>query len=411
MQYLDEEWFDRLRVINAQVPRRLTPGNYSEAKRRFFASNADSPEFTLPELFDTDVLDKIKAFVDLDKDINESTETPVVVKQLYRKKIVEKTQQLQLIDAIQSRNQNLSQSIADDLYGSPDQVVFDHLLSVLQRTLPAEVWQILGISKDYKNISSIIPDFPAINPVCEPGSLYETEEQVVEFVKSYLHKHDLECWKVEVNPRKVGGFLVRPLAKKIFVPSTKMLKKRQGERELNRRQLQAVLAHEIDTHVVRSENGSQAILRLLWDGLDNYLLGEEGLATMREQQILGGSDYCNQSVHLALGLAYGLDRNGEKRSFRSTHHIVSNFLINAKQQSRDVALNRAFNICTRMYKAVPGGGMIILPKVRVYREGNIAVRRLLQLKPELEKWFDIGKFDPSNQSHVSTLTELGLIGG
>lgn len=146
-------------------------------------------------------------------------------------------------------------------------------------------------------------------------------------------------------------------------------------------------------------------------GLDRSLRGEEGVATYREQRILGMEDFAGLDGHLAISLASGI--NGKKRNFREVFEILKAFyFISSKKEKSEAlksAVNSAWDQCVRTFRGTtcqtPGA---CLTRDIVYREGNIGIWNVAKNNPAEIKRFSIGKYDPANPRHIWILEQLGI---
>lgn len=82
-------------------------------------------------------------------------------------------------------------------------------------------------------------------------------------------------WKILVKPNMASKVSVEPERKEILINGKKRFSKKDGVR---------LCAHEIDTHVLRSENGRRRPFALFASGTAGSLLHEEGLALYNEKK-------------------------------------------------------------------------------------------------------------------------------
>lgn len=421
---LDSEWFSRLSPLSAHFVFRCKPENYLEARKDFYNNQLTEPAFLYANLHDEHHTRKTQALEALAHDIEVSENTLEPVKKLYLAKIRERELEFDILRL--ARHQVASHhdkrdeitALIEKVYGTPSQNIFQNLVEFLAyqlRQCPPE----RARTKHFRNLLVFFENVPfnEVSPIeiSEPmiknaGRLYRTASEVKERVQKELEKNGLHEWRAVISNNKFGGFRVRPGDKIVFVPKTSLIKARKGERQLNEQTMTALIHHEVLTHAVRAENGTHSPLKLLSIGLAGYWHGEEGIASYREQKVVGAIDYANRNMHFALSIAYGLDRGGEKRNFREVFNILVDYYVVFHSLSVVTAKNKAFAACERVFKCSTGRGTaFILTKDRVYREGNIAIHELLKHHPELEDCFDIGKFDPTNIEHVGALSALGLI--
>lgn len=214
-------------------------------------------------------------------------------------------------------------------------------------------------------------------------------------------------------------FNVNQDKKVLCIPHNEDIKHRKYP--LTKVRVDALIAHEIGTHIVRRQNGEQSPLSLLGTGLSGYLNGEEGIATYREQCVRGATQFSGSLGYLGISWVVGLD--GTPRSFRGLYVIMVPYLFLSvieqtfmSQLSLDLDMieenvkRNAWARCVRIFRGVTGmsPGHCFTRDI-IYLEGNIGIWQLLEADPSFEQNFSIGKYDPTNKEHVSILHELGLL--
>jgi uncharacterized protein (TIGR02421 family) len=81
------------------------------------------------------------------------------------------------------------------------------------------------------------------------------------------------CWDVQLDPA---------LSALIHVDSTRRLIRIRESGAFSERDMQRLFVHELDTHVLRAENGRQQDFCLFAHGFPGYMATEEGVATVME---------------------------------------------------------------------------------------------------------------------------------
>lgn len=422
MRPFDETWFERIKSINAQVPLRLRTDSYRESKRSFLADPTREPDLSYDRLDDARYAEKQQKLAELSDDIARCETTPQPVKELYRDKIAEKRAQLSLVRSVYDMQRSGSGSAhyaeqfrvcTEQVYGAPRQDVFDHLVLRIQAqlaTLPA----VAKATPEYKRtierfgktVSTSLPSLEHIPGTHEPDEeVLSDADAVKEIFERELARKQLQGWRVDIDQNKVGSITVWPRTRVISVPNSGVLKARQHAKRLTRTKLAGLCAHEM-THVLRAEHGAHSPLLLLSIGLAGYLRGEEGIATYREQQIIGADDYAAPNVYLAIGLAYGLDRGGRMRTFSEVFAVMRDYYSLWHEPDADID-TVTFLTCTKIFCGTAPG--LVLTRDIAYREGNIAIHQLLDDRPNAAQWFDIGKFDPANEVHLRALRQLDIV--
>jgi hypothetical protein len=217
-------------------------------------------------------------------------------------------------------------------------------------------------------------------------------------------------WKVVVDKKGVRrNISVAAASRKVYLPGSEELSKRSTQGKLTPEKIRGLIVHELGTHGVRRENGLTSRLQLLSLGLDRYEEGEEGLATYREEQETGASDYAGFDNYLAAGLAKGLD--GESpRAFAGVHSLLKDYYMLTEPCDANRADELAWNRCMRIFRGTPGNlPGIIFPKDIIYREGSIATYTIMNEDGNDAVDYNVGKFNHANPRHIQLLTELGII--
>lgn len=154
-----------------------------------------------------------------------------------------------------------------------------------------------------------------------------------------------------------------------------------------RSRVQALLQHEIGTHVLTYVNGRSQPLRILCDGLVGYDELQEGLAVLSEFLVGGLS---RARLRVLAGRVTATASLVDGASFVDTFRALFRECFFSKRQ--------AFNIAMRVYR---GGG---LTKDVVYLRGLVRVLEYLSEGNQLEPLF-VGKI---GQKHIPVIRELEL---
>ena len=416
----DHGWFVELQAIKAP---RFIGTNYRDAKNEFFKNLGAEPIFEYSNILETDTNTAYELLDELNNKIESERSVPGQVIKFYQDKLSEVFSKLEIHRLSQEQvlkhrdRREQIEKLVESSYGKPSQEVFNHLLKKLKEKYIQLSFPVIK-SQHYRDLGFLFEEVPSSTiedlvlmkqTVDDDGPIYKNATEVKHRMQEALRLRGLDGWKVTISNRQFGGFRVLPMKKLIVVPSTKILRARKGERQLSEARLLAIIEHEIGTHAVRAHNGYNSRLRLLGVGLAGYHRGEEGLATYREQEVVGADDYANINMYFAVSIAYGLDRGGVKRTFYETFKVLHNYFYVFYGLSGTYSKSKAFNTCHRIYRGATGTGTAyVVTKDIAYREGNIAIHALLKKKPA-GSWLDVGKFDPANSEHVAGLQELELI--
>lgn len=160
-----------------------------------------------------------------------------------------------------------------------------------------------------------------------------------------------------------------------------------GRTRVPRRRVEALLQHEIGTHLVTRYNGQHQPFRQLEVGLAGYDGFQEGLAVLAEY-LVGGLSRLRMRVLAArvVGAHYLLNGASFVETFR------------ALIQNHEFSQRTAYTIAMRLYR---GGG---LTKDAVYLRGLLQILRYLRDGGDLEPLF-VGKVA---SSHLPFIRELSM---
>ncbi|HEX4415963.1 MAG TPA: flavohemoglobin expression-modulating QEGLA motif protein, partial [Lacipirellulaceae bacterium] len=160
-----------------------------------------------------------------------------------------------------------------------------------------------------------------------------------------------------------------------------------GRTRIPRRRVDALLQHEIGTHLITRYNGQHQPFRQLEVGLAGYDGFQEGLAVLAEY-LVGGLSRFRMRVLAARVVGARLMLNGA--SFIDTFRTLD--------RNYEFSQRTAYTIAMRLYR---GGG---LTKDAVYLRGLLQILRYLREGGDLEPLF-IGKVA---SSHLPFITELSM---
>jgi hypothetical protein len=158
--------------------------------------------------------------------------------------------------------------------------------------------------------------------------------------------------------------------------------------------VEALIAHEIETHVLTAENGSHQPYELLRRGTANYLDTQEGMAIVNQNRTL--SPFHEKRLGAArslLGVAYALDH-----SFSDTLAYLEGELGYRPEK----ALNKAFDLKRGLSHTAEAGGFT---KGIVYFRGQRAVEQFLKDGGDLSKLY-VGKIALEDLPLVEAMDEI-----
>lgn len=428
----DEAIFSRYESIKVSVLSDVKPDSNSltKIKEQFLNGTISAPVLTYsknkkinydePEVLLHDLELEIKSSIVLPEIIREQY-LLVVSEKLLKIKMLRQTQALALVSEPILPMQSF-QKYSELLYGALDEQIFYNVMQTVERDIKRRV-EHSTLDKDKTESSErllqLIDGYSHIRPayqrlvvtplvvVKKPHSI--TDAQVLkEVFEKGLQDYKIEDdWKVVIDKRGTRSSIsVSYGLQKIYLPCTAQLQKRSKRKKLTPQRIQGLIAHEIGTHVKRNANGKRSCLKLLGSGLCKYEQGEEGLATYREQCAQSLSGYAGLEAYFSIGLAKGLD-GWPPRDFAQVHAILSDYYFVVENTAMEHAKELAWNRCVRIFRGtsgtVPG---VVFTKDLIYRHGNIKHWEAVKNGTLANVDIDGGKFDPTNNQHVTFLQKL-----
>lgn len=416
---LDDRWYNRFKEVGAFEDYEFLGGDKKkreEQQRKFLTGETENPKLDYPKLETFDFNGRESALLQLKKDVL-AEEPNDIVKQLYRWRINEKLAELRMLRAVKNGDGHRFFRYSKFIYGTPEKNIHTYSLSQLQiamKSFAFEEEEDIDKREAAKRVGSALslftttfdhqldsPQF-AGPEITSAEQEYSAEDIKIAF-ESALERYQISDFLVVVDQKATGEAIsVSQEKKTIFIPANRKMKTQR---------LQALIEHEIGTHVRRRNNGERSKLKLLGLGLDRYNKGEEGVATLQEQKIEGARGFSGLDGHLAISLATGVD--GVKRNFREVFSILKDYYLTQSEKTGAEALreaeNKAYLRCVRAFRgtdcATPG---ICHTRDIVYREGNIGAWDVITKNPAETLRFMIGKYDPANLRHIWILDQLGI---
>ncbi len=179
------------------------------------------------------------------------------------------------------------------------------------------------------------------------------------------------------------GIEVRDDVAGIMVSKSKLLI--NNEMDLDSNRCDALIQHEIGTHILTYCNGKSQPLKQMYEGFEGYDQLQEGLAVIAEY-LVGGLTV--NRLRLLAGRVIAVQSMVDNASFIETFNLLRN--------SYAFPNRVAYYICMRVYR---GGG---LTKDAVYLAGLMDLLKYLKNGGQLEPLYT-GKF---NITHINLIEEL-----
>ncbi len=207
-------------------------------------------------------------------------------------------------------------------------------------------------------------------------------EEVVKRVRQIIKDYKLS-WRVIIRDDMIPRISVSVNDKKIFI--------RKNAR-FSEQMLKGTIAHEIETHVFRAENGLLQPFKIFATGFPNYDVTEEGLAIINAETVCPIKKLSNQSALRLVGIHTALES-----SFRNVFNMVL---------ERGYAKNIAWNIALRSKRGLiftekPGA----FTKDYLYFKGKDLVNEFIRKKGDITKLY-YGKI---GIEHVKLLGEINRL--
>ncbi len=424
---IDEYVFPQIDRVKVAVSRDTLPDktNLLEQKQKFLAGEISEPKFTYVKNKEIWYDEGEIILLDLKHELSVTRDLPDIIRMEYLYIINERIARIRMLREIQ-----LAQKDGRDeyhakrfdaysrfIYGAPEPEIFANVIGVLHGNLNTtdltvhpqleaaygRLQTLVTRHAELEILDTIVP-FPGETSVQSEEVLVDANELKLIFEAALGEAGLGSDWKVMVDTKGTqSNIAVNSSVKKIKLPNSEQLALRIGSKKLTKQKIAGLIEHEIKTHALRQYNGSRSGLKLLGSGLRNYIQGEEGLASYREQQETKTDDYNGFSLYFAAGLAKGLD-GGEPRAFAEVHQIIKDYyFIKEKGKSEQAAADAAWNVCLRIFAGTTGTipGMIFAKDI-AYRKGNIATWRMMNDSSSEQfeltmSLLDVGKFDPTNE--------------
>jgi alpha-L-glutamate ligase-like protein len=239
------------------------PQNVDEIKETFLQHRNFNPQFVYKE-FSEDMYDEFS------KDINKLPRSiDHFLMPLYEKKIQEMKLKLELI---QSRNSEHLAVVSEKMFGTVDYALYKEAMYELQTAEYS--------FDESKTLSSL---------------------EVKKRIQKVLSHYEMNHWNIQVIKNASSNMSVSKQGV-IFI---------KEEAVFSENHLKSLIAHEIETHVFRSENARLQKYKLFQRGTANYLETEEGLAISNQNFVDTAQGHRNKRTFLRIVGSF----MGKKMSF------------------------------------------------------------------------------------------------
>ncbi len=263
------------------------PTNFITEAKKFLLDKSYNPQFLYKEYGEDLTIIK--------KDLRKIKYDDSELGKLFHDKIIEIDKQLELIEG---RGQDNFTSLSKQIFGSPTEQDIEEI----------------------DNIVRVPPGKRSKNKI--------TSEGLKELFENHLLQYGLQGWRVILKRHLLTKCVVNR-NKKILIQSNSFF---------NKKRVESLLIHEIDTHLLTSENGSKQKYRLFNFGFANYLETQEGLAM--HNVISQGKIYSEENHKHILA----------KATFWAQNNSLSELFIKVKAEK--LTDKSALDICFRVKRGI-----------------------------------------------------------
>ena len=323
----------------------LRPLNLSEEKEKFFKDLSYNPQFTYREI-------KFNA-PSLLKKIERISYDESSICTLLQKKGEEIMHKISLIKSC--GNSTDFTKASKKLYGHP-----------LKDLVEKSKKQLAHMPKEFEEVESL------------------TTKDIVEIFREVLDSYGLQNWEIHKKKEMVGN---------VTAGKSNFLFIRDGLISSPERMKQTV-AHEIETHILRAENGRQQPYKILQRGTAHYLEIEEGLAIYNQKLV--ADDFVLPKDFFMYGNVFAIDY-AMKHSFLEVFQALIDF---------GFSLKDAWNMCVKVKRGLadtsePGA----FTKDAIYFSGYEKIRKFIK-KGGDERELYMGKITIDDIEIVQQISQI-----
>lgn len=430
MQQRDTGLVDDLTALTAQDYEFMRYSNDRSVKDAFIAGEVEEPNLRYGDIEPEWVEERLAHVAAFEEVVTAHSDE--LVRRAYLPKLREFRERFELLGCAQRGEDAGVLDASTRLYGAPQTQYFTYALRGLKERLE-RVSEALGGNERVREALSALTPLVGGEPQVYPWDAIElptprvyadapplSAGEIKSAFEEAFARYDVPGWRAVVDaPGERMTFNTNHNLHTVFIPSDDDLASRKYP--LTRERVEALIAHEVGTHVVRRVRGEASPLALLGVGLAGYLRGEEGIATYSEQVLDGTRHFAGGFGYLAVGWAFGLD--GTKRTFRQLYEVLRPYMLVSSiehalsydepvdiERFAHASERRAWARCVRIFRGTSGTtpGACFTKDV-VYLEGNIAIWQLVSADPSWPERFRLGKYDPANAEHVALLRDLDML--
>ena len=208
-----------------------------------------------------------------------------------------------------------------------------------------------------------------------------------DLIEKRLQHYAVDHWNVQLVEVAAARVTVSPGRKQLRILESALFSEESAKR---------LFAHEIDTHILRSENGAlQPYYPILSTGLDNYTETEEGLALLNEELTgtLDNTTLKNMALRV-LAVSWS-----QEHSFYETHRRISKFIEPTQAYAITLRVKRGLANTSQ-----PGG----FTKDYLYLSGWRKLKKYKEEGGDIKKLY-VGKISLNDIPTILTFISNGLI--
>lgn len=349
---------DSLQTIFATLPnlrlgRIVRPSVASRyAAKRAFLNHGTLPVFEYPKTASVDLF-KTRQILTVARQSLTADNSPAPLKQLYESKLNEYATRLDLIEAIAQSDDTLVTALSYKLYGQQNFSSEDFEREFEKRCLDLKHQRVHHHAR-------------RIDAKTFAAQVHEALERL-----------SIENVEIRLSARTRVLCQRNPRSGKLFIRIPKKL-------SISKNRAKRLIAHEIEIHALRRQNGARSQLHILEHGTAGYVKTEEGLALYHQMQrtpsnshIPGFWDAWTIVLMQRLGFAQAYQRLFEaKKTLLDLAHT---------KNASHLAQEKAWDLCVRACRGIthPGKPGLVYAKDYIYRAGFLAVRKAMtQTNPE-----------------------------
>ena len=320
----------------------LRPLNLESEKEKFFSNPLYNPQFEYPKL----KFDPIELIDDLNKIKTDDSDLGKIFEEK-KKEILNK------IKLIETMGEYEFSNISVELFGKPDQEDINKCLELLKEI-------------DLESIK-------------KEKAIYSAKDAQEKFEKTF-EKYGLKSWKVKLKETMVAD-CVAGKNNRLFI---------KEDAKFTSERIEALIVHEIETHILTAENGKMQVYEIFNRGLANYLTTQEGLAmyNVEKQRKTPFSQNYKAMSHVIC-----------------IHECLRGSFADAFQKLREIGIpeNQAFRSCLKakrgFYDTSKKGAFT---KDYIYFKGYDQVKNYIDQGGDIKDLY-IGKMDVKDVARVKAI--------